>query len=105
MHTLINASKLPLRRACDALGLSPATAYRLRQPKGVRCTVRQASHRRLPETLREAILDALHSPRFCDQTPTHTYHSLLDEGTYLASVRTMQRVLKDVVNAGQICPP
>lgn len=94
MHTLIKESKLPLRRACDALGLSAATAYRAREPKGVRCTVRKASPRRLPETVREAILEALHSPRFCDQTPMHTYHSLLDEGTYLASVRTMQRVLK-----------
>ena len=27
MHTLINESKLPLRRACDSPGLSAATAY------------------------------------------------------------------------------
>ena len=39
MHTLVNETKLPLRRAFDALGLSPATAYRTRQPKRVRCSV------------------------------------------------------------------
>jgi putative transposase len=57
--------------------------------------VRQASHRRLPDVQREAILAALHSPRFCDQTPAHTYHTLLGEGTFLCSIRTMQRLLKD----------
>ena len=40
MHTLINETKLPLRRACDALSLSPATAYRMRRPKRVRSIVR-----------------------------------------------------------------
>jgi putative transposase len=42
---------------------------------------------------RQAVLDVLHSPRFCDVSPAETYATLLDEGTYLASERTMYRLL------------
>ncbi len=91
---MIIESKLPINRACDALGLPRSTCYRLQQPKTVRCTARVASHRRLPESLRDAIREALHSPRFCDQTPMQIYHTLLDEGQYLASIRSFQRILK-----------
>ena len=94
MQALIEESKLPTRRACNALGLARATLYRMRHPQ-VRChSARAASHRRLPETVREAVLQVLHSPQFCDQTPMHTYHTLLAEGVYLASIRSFQRILK-----------
>jgi putative transposase len=35
----------------------------------------------------------LHSERFCDAAPSEVYATLLDEGTYLCSERTMYRVL------------
>jgi putative transposase len=35
----------------------------------------------------------LHSPRFVDRSPTEAYATLLDEGQYLGSPRTMYRVL------------
>jgi putative transposase len=35
----------------------------------------------------------LHSERFCDQAPAEVYATLLDEGTYLASISTMYRLL------------
>ena len=35
----------------------------------------------------------LHSPRFQDAAPAAVYATLLDEGTYLASERTMYRLL------------
>jgi putative transposase len=38
-------------------------------------------------------VDTLNSPRFADCTPYTAYARLLDEGTYLASVRTFYRVL------------
>jgi putative transposase len=98
MQALIREGSVPRARAYEALGLAPATAYRQEQPKPVRHSARNASHRRLSEPLRNAILSALHSPRFCDQTPAHAYHTLLGEGTYLASIRTMHRLLK---NAGE----
>lgn len=94
MHALIEADDLPHSRACEALGLSRATAYRQRRPKTLRHGARNASHRRLDEAKRAEILAVLHSPRFCDQTPVEVYHTLLGEGVYLASIRTMQRLLK-----------
>lgn len=94
MKTLVMETELPVHRVCAALNVNPATAYRWRKPPGVRHTVRTASPRRLPESLRDAIRAHLHSPRFCDQTPMHTYHALLSEGVYLGSVRSFQRILK-----------
>jgi len=95
MHALINETPLPRERACAALGVARATGYRLQQPVAQRHWVRNASHRRLSEPQRAAIIDMLHSPRFCDQTPTHAYHTLLGEGVFLGSIRTMQRLLKE----------
>ena len=42
---------------------------------------------------RAAVLDRLHAPRFQDAAPAAVYATLLDEGTYLASERTMYRLL------------
>ena len=42
---------------------------------------------------REVVLGHLHSPRFVDAAPAQVYAALLDEGVYLASERTMYRLL------------
>jgi putative transposase len=42
---------------------------------------------------RQQVLDTLHGERFVDQPPHQVYATLLDEGVYLCSVRTMYRVL------------
>jgi putative transposase len=39
------------------------------------------------------VLALLHSERFCDAAPAEVYATLLDEGTYLCSERTMYRIL------------
>lgn len=55
-----------------------------------------ASHARaLTAVERQLILDALHSERFVDRAPAEVYHTLLDEGIYLGSVRTYYRVLAE----------
>ncbi|MGH9168694.1 MAG: hypothetical protein ACRD02_12805 [Acidimicrobiia bacterium] len=36
----------------------------------------------------------LHSERFCDVSPAEVVATLLDEGTYLCSIRTMYRILE-----------
>jgi len=41
------------------------------------------------------VLDLLHSDRFADQPPREVYAELLEEGTYVASVRTMYRLLAE----------
>lgn len=47
----------------------------------------------LSEEEKQALIDLLHSERFADCTPYQVYYTMLDEGVYLASVRTMYRVL------------
>jgi putative transposase len=39
------------------------------------------------------VLEQLHSARFVDSSPAEVWATLLDEGTYLASERTMYRLL------------
>ena len=41
------------------------------------------------------MLDHLHSERFSDKAPAEVYATLLDEGTYLCSVRSMHRILAE----------
>ena len=40
------------------------------------------------------MLEVLHSERFVDSAREQVYATLLDEGSYLASVRTMYRLLQ-----------
>jgi putative transposase len=54
---------------------------------------RRRSPRALGEAERAAVLEQLHTPRFVDLAPGEVYATLLDEGRYLCSERTMYRVL------------
>ncbi len=80
-----------VERACQALGVSRATLYRRRsrdcQPQ------RPCSVRALSCEQRQEVRDTLYSDRFIDQAPREVYATLLDEGRYLCSVRTMYRLL------------
>ena len=83
------------RPACRALGTAPATIYRRRRPPAPRPPRPRARPRRaLSEAEREAVLDVLHSERFVDCSPAQVWATLLDEGRYLASERTMYRLLE-----------
>ena len=81
-----------VRRACELLGVSRASWYRARQ---IRSTAR--ARPRPPLALRpheqEKALAVLHAERFVDQAPRAIYATLLEEGRYLASVRTLYRLL------------
>jgi putative transposase len=82
------------RPACRALGASHATIYRRRRPPEPRpARPRAAPVRALSEHEREAVLAELHSERFVDCSPAQVWATLLDEGRYLASERTMYRLL------------
>jgi putative transposase len=76
-----------------ALGLSRATYYRRLQPVVVEPTPRKPSPRALSLTEQLTLLAVLHEPRFADLAPAEVYAMLLDEKRYLASERTMYRVL------------
>jgi putative transposase len=83
------------RPACRALGAAPATIYRRRRPPEPRPPrPRPAPARALSERERQRVLDVLHSERFIDVSPEETWATLLDEGTYLCSPRTMYRLLE-----------
>jgi len=83
-------------RACVALGLARATAYRHLHPRRAAFTrPRRASHRRLSAVEREAVLEVLDSDRFLDQPPREVFATLLGEGRFLCSVRTMYRILRE----------
>ncbi len=82
------------RPACRALGAAPATIYRRRRPPAPRPPrPRPLPARALSAREREAVLAELHSPRFVDCSPAQVWATLLDEGRYLASERTMYRLL------------
>ena len=81
--------------ACRALGVNRATVYRHRRPAMRVVQPRPRPHRALSGAERHAVLEVLHSPRFVDQAPAEIYATLLDEGTYLASERTMYRLLAE----------
>ena len=82
------------RSACRALGASPASVYRRRRPPAPGPSrPRPVPARALSERERQAVLELLHSERFVDCSPAQVWATLLDEGRYLASERTMYRLL------------
>ena len=82
------------RPACRALGAAAATVYRHRRPPPVRAPrPRPAPARALSQAERDVVLTELYSERFVDASPAAVAATLLDEGRYLASERTMYRIL------------
>jgi transposase InsO family protein len=90
----IDDPSLPLVQASNALGVSRATLYRRTMPPTPPTVpVRAPNPRRLNESERKTVLDVLHSEQFVDQPPPEVYATLLSQGVYLASIRTMYRLL------------
>jgi len=81
-----------MAQACASLGLSRATVYRHRRPKAPTVAVRTPPLK-LEAAEQTAVFEELMSPRFVDRAPHQVYATLLDEGRYLCSVRTMYRLL------------
>jgi len=92
---------IPLARACDALGVSRATLYRQTQPRKPPVVRIAPSPRKLSDDERRRVLDALHSERFADQPPPEVFATLLSEGVYLASIRTMYRLLAELAETAE----
>lgn len=82
------------RPACRALGVAPATIHRRRKPPPPKPRKpRPRPARALAPAEREQVLEELRSERFVDCSPAQVSATLLDEGLYLASERTMYRLL------------
>ncbi|MEZ4399954.1 MAG: hypothetical protein R3B06_08045 [Kofleriaceae bacterium] len=91
---------VPVDAACLALNVSRASLYRSRRPAAPPVARERApSPRRLPDAERQSILAVLHQPEFADQPPSEVFATLLSRGIYLASVRTMYRVLAEAGEA------
>ena len=81
--------------ACVALGVSRASLHRLQNPplplpEPLR---RPSPPRALTAEERAAVLSHLHAERFQDRSPAEVYSTLLDEGVYCCSIRTLYRIL------------
>jgi putative transposase len=85
--------QLGIAPTCAALGLPRATYYRRRQPRPVPSRRRPPPPRALTADEQRTVLARLHEPRFVDLAPAEVYATLLDEGAYLCSERTMYRLL------------
>jgi putative transposase len=78
---------------CDALGIPRSSYYRLSNVKKDSKKKRKESPRKLSKYEEERVLSVLNSERFCDMAPGEIYSTLLDEGAYYCSERTMYRIL------------
>jgi putative transposase len=94
------APRIGTRAACRAAGVAQASWYRRHRisPAPARRVPVPHRDRAQPRALapaeRQAILDALHAPRFADLAPAEVWAILLDEGTYLGSQSTFYRLLR-----------
>jgi putative transposase len=91
-----SAPALSTKATCVALGVARASLYRWRGKKRAPAPLpapRPAPPRALGSEERHQVLEVLHSKRFVDQPPHQVYATLLDEGRYLCSIRTMYRIL------------
>ena len=92
-----------LARACRVMDVDRAAVYRAQAAaRHLHSQVPDPATAPLPrcrpplalsDAERQRVLDTLNSERFADCSPRQTYATLLDEGVYLGSVRTMYRLL------------
>ena len=85
-----------VRAACEAFDFPRASFYR---KKGLGAlSPAAAAVRHVPRALvpkeRKAVLACLHEERFQNSSPAAVYATLLDEGRYHCSIRTMYRILE-----------
>jgi putative transposase len=87
-----HAPRLGIAPLCDALDIPRASYYRWKRPV---CGPHRprSSPRALSAAERQDVLDLLHSPRFVDRAPAEVVATLLDDGSYRCSERTMYRIL------------
>jgi len=92
------APEVGIKAACEAFGVPRASLYR-RWARGAAPPVegkkRPSPPRALSMEEKQVVVDILHSERFVDRAPHEVYATLLDEGIYHCSIRTMYRILEE----------
>jgi putative transposase len=79
---------------CAGLGMGRASLYRWQRPSP-RPLIERIHPRALSVNERQEVLGVLNSERFWDQAAGEVYATLLDQGRYLCSERTMYRILAE----------
>lgn len=86
--------KTNIETACAVLGVPRATYYRwVNRCAAIAPKVQRKPPLSLSIAERETVLNILNSERFVDYSPGEAYATLLDEGQYYCSKRTMYRIL------------
>ena len=88
------ATRVGVAPACRALEVPRASFYRRLCPLTASLPQRPTPARALSLPERQSVLDQQHAQRFLDQSPREIYASLLDQGRYLCSIRSMYRLLE-----------
>ncbi len=90
------ASEVGTSAACQALCMPRPSYYRDRGKISfpAETASRPTPPRALRPVERETVLSRLHEERFQDRSPAAVYATLLDEGEYLCSIRSMYRLLE-----------
>ncbi len=99
METVVDLKeKASISHLCSALGLSRASFYRQIAPPKMTTDDKAAKKPHpmaLSEEERQRVLQTLNNEKHIDKTPRQIYASLLDSGSYLCSVSTMYRILRE----------
>jgi len=95
------STQVGVAAACQAMAIARSSFYRSSSPKDqleveslTVASLPARSPRSLSDEEKSVVRETLNSPRFVDQTPREVYATLLDEGRYLCSWRTMYRILE-----------
>jgi putative transposase len=88
------STEIGIKPACDAFGIDRSGFYRGQGPATAPAP-RPSPPRTLSSEERQAVLATLHSDRFVDTAPATVYATLLDEGRYHCSIRTLYRILDE----------
>ena len=99
-HAKVLAVDVGVVRACGVMNIDRSAVYRERAvarrllaPWPLSPCTPTSSPLAFSEAERQRVLETLNSDRFAESSPRQTYATLLDEGVYLGSVRTMYRLL------------
>ena len=83
-----------VQAACSILSVPRSSLYRARRPRSVRSSPK-LSPRAFSQAEKLKVRQELNSERFQDCAPREVYATLMDEGQYLCSWRSMYRILAE----------
>ena len=92
------STEVGIKPACESLAIPRSGLYRVQARKktpAVEPRKRPSPPRTLSFDERQGVREILNSERFADKAPHQVYATLLDEGEYHCSIRTMYRILDE----------